>query len=119
MCIRDSFWLDVDDHARLWIDGNLLIDWWTFPAAPSSMLHAEYNFTAFETYEIVLEYRDILGNATSRLLWSSDSTPITAVPSSSLYYRVSCGCGMWCSLLLSYYYSDLPLTAGTHPRQSF
>ena len=101
-----SFWLDVDDHARLWIDGNLLIDWWTLPGAPSSMLHAEYKINALETYEIVLEYRDILGNATSRLLWSSDSTPITAIPSSSLYYRVSSCRGLWCSLLLSYSYSD-------------
>jgi len=82
-----TFWLDVDDHARLWIDGHLLIDWWTFPLS-SSMLHAEHNLTEFETHEIILEYRDILGNATARLMWSSESTPIATIPSSSLFYKV-------------------------------
>jgi len=81
-----TFWIDVDDHARMWIDGQLLIDWWTFPHV-SSMLHAEHDLSAFETHEIILEYRDILGNATARLLWSSESTPITAIPSSSLFYK--------------------------------
>lgn len=82
-----TFWLDVDDHARLWIDGHLLIDWWTFPGV-SSMLHAEHDLNEFETHEIVLEYREVLGNATARLLWSSTSTPIATVPSSSLFYKV-------------------------------
>ncbi|KAL7444122.1 hypothetical protein ACHAXM_009872 [Skeletonema potamos] len=81
-----TFFLDVDDHARMWIDGHLLIDWWTFPPS-SSMLHAEHNLTKSESHEIILEYRDILGNATARLMWSSESTPIATIPSSSLYYK--------------------------------
>ena len=81
-----TFWLDVDDHARLWIDGHLLIDWWTFPHA-SSMLRADHVLSEFETHEIILEYRDLLGNATARLLWSSENTPITTIPSSSLFYK--------------------------------
>ena len=82
-----TFWLDIDDHARFWVDGILLIDSWVFPPA-SGLLHAEYNLTAHGTHELVLEYRDILGNATARLLWSSANTPLTAIPSDSLFYKV-------------------------------
>lgn len=82
-----TFWVDADDHVRMWIDGHLLIDWWTFPLA-SSMLHAEHNLTEFETHEIIMEYRDIAQSATARLLWSSESTPIATIPSSSLFYKV-------------------------------
>ena len=82
-----TFWLDVDEHARLWIDGVLLIDSWTF-SPTSRMLHAEYDLNALEPIELVLEYREILGNATARLLWSSASTPLAAIPSSSLFYKV-------------------------------
>lgn len=83
-----TFWLDVDDHVRLWIDGILLIDSWTF-SPTSGMLHAAHDLTALETHELVMEYREILGNSTARLLWSSANTPLTAIPSSSLFYKVS------------------------------
>ena len=83
-----TFWLDIDDHIRLWIDGILLIDYWTF-SPTTGLLRADHDLIAFETYEIILEYRDILHNATARLLWSSLSTPITAIPPSSLIYKVS------------------------------
>jgi hypothetical protein len=111
-----TFWLDIDDHARLWIDGNLLIDWWSFSPA-LSMLHAKHTLTAFELYDIILEYRDILGNATARLLWSSESTPITTIPSSSLFYKVSY------SHELAVFKTRLPSECsfgciGAHPRQS-
>ncbi len=82
-----TFWLDMDDHARLWIDGILIIDWWGFPPS-SGLLNAEYDLVAFEAHYIVLEYRDISFSGTARLLWSSENTPIQAIPSSSLFYKV-------------------------------
>ena len=82
-----TFWLEVDDHARLWVDGYLLIDSWTF--SPSSgMLQAQHELTAHETHEVVLEYREILGNASARLLWSSTNTNMTVIPSKSLFHKV-------------------------------
>ncbi len=82
-----TFWLDVDDHARLWIDGVLLIDSWTF--FPSSgMLQAQHNLTSRKMHELILEYRDIRGQASARLLWSSASTNISVIPSESLMYKV-------------------------------
>ena len=83
-----TFWVDADDLARLWVDGILLIDSWTFPST-STMLHAEHNLTATKAHEVIMEYREIVGNATARLLWSSTSTGITAIPSSALFYKVS------------------------------
>lgn len=85
-----TFWLDIDDQARLWIDNELIIDWWTFPRT-SSMLNAERELKASEAHDIVLEYRDLTGNATARLLWSSPSTPLSAIPSTSLFYRERVG----------------------------
>jgi hypothetical protein len=83
-----TFWIDPGDHARLWVDGILLIDSWTFPST-SIMLHAEHDLSATKAHEVVMEIREIVGNATARLLWSSTSTHITAIPSSSLLYKVS------------------------------
>ena len=83
------FWLDVDDQARLWIDDELIIDWWAF--SRSSAMHAEHELQAFVTHDIVLEYRDITGNATARLFWSSLHTPFSAIPSSSLLYKEQIG----------------------------
>jgi hypothetical protein len=83
-----TFWVDADDHVRLWVDGILLIDAWAFSPI-STMLHAERDLTAAKTHEVVMEYRDVVGNATARLLWSSTSTGITSIPSNSLFYKVS------------------------------
>jgi len=85
-----TFWLDIDDHVRLWVDGTLLIDSWAFSSASSvsNLLHAEHDLMALHAHEVIMEYREISGNATARLLWSSASNPLTAIPSSSLYYKV-------------------------------
>ena len=87
-----TLWLDVDDHVRLWVDGILLIDSWTFfsPTLTSDLLHAKHNLTAQTPHEVIIEYREISGNAKARLLWSSESdATLTAIPSSSLFYKVS------------------------------
>ncbi len=99
-----TFWLDADDHARLWVDGILLIDSWTFTST-STTLHAEHSLTATKAHEVVMEYREIDDNATARLLWSSKSTGITAIPSSSLFYKV--GMTIWHAY--SHLYSRLTL----------
>ncbi len=82
-----TFWLDADDHARLWIDGILLIDSWTL-SPTSGMLQAQHDLTSQEKHELILEYRDIRGKASARLLWSSASTNISVIPSESLMYKV-------------------------------
>ena len=83
-----TFSLDIDDHARLWIDGSLRIDSWDF-SPTEDMLHTKHFLKAHEMHALVLEYREIRGNATARLLWSSPSTPLTAIPSASLFYKVN------------------------------
>ena len=74
-----TFALDIDDHARLWIDGNLLLNSWAF-SPTSDLLYAEHDLTALGTHEVVIEYRNVLGDATARLLWSATSTPPSALP---------------------------------------
>ncbi|KAL3778635.1 hypothetical protein HJC23_001584 [Cyclotella cryptica] len=81
-----TFWLDIDEQARLWIDGVLLIDWWSY-SPTSAMLHAEHDLKAFATHEIVIEYRDITDYAQARLLWSSQSTPLSVIPPARLLYK--------------------------------
>ena len=85
---RYALALEVDDHARLWIDGSLLLDAWTF-APTDDLLRAEHDLEAHQMHEIILEYREVLGNATARLLWTSASTPLAAIPSSALFYKVN------------------------------
>jgi hypothetical protein len=85
-----TFWLDIDEHARLWIDDELVIDWWTFSAS-SHMLQADCELSALTAHDIILEYRDIAGNATARLLWSSENTPMSTIPSSRLFYKERIG----------------------------
>lgn len=81
-----TFWLDIDDQARLWIDDELIIDLWDIsPSSP--MGHAECELRAYKPHEILLEYRDITGNATAKLLWSSQSTPLSTIPSTNLFYK--------------------------------
>lgn len=86
-----TFWLDVDDHVRLWVDGILLVDSWSFSSVStgSSLLRAGHDFTAKHAHEVIIEYHEISGNATARLLWSSANTPLTTIPSTSLYCKVS------------------------------
>lgn len=76
----------ANDHARLWIDGELVLDHWHENAAylePPRALH----LLGSALYEIVLEYREVTGDAYAVLLWSTPSSGpnATVVPQSHLY----------------------------------
>eukprot|EP00956_Cyclotella_meneghiniana_P022586 scaffold42858_cov61-Cyclotella_meneghiniana.AAC.3 len=87
-----TFWLDIDDQARLWIDNELVIDSWAFSSSlSSSMPHVERKLQASVPHDIVLEYRDITGSAKARLLWSSPNTTLSAIPPSNLLYKERVG----------------------------
>ena len=67
-----TFYTNADDGARLWIDRVLLIDTWSNRAAETSataILQANY------LHDIIVEYKELLGNAYAELRWSSPSTP--------------------------------------------
>ena len=73
---------------RFWIDSVLLIDAWDDSAAKSDagLVSGELGMTKGKAHEIIIEYRDLAGDATLKFFWSSASTPFDVVPSSALFY---------------------------------
>lgn len=80
-----KFLVNADDQARLWINGELILDHFQerqVNLQPSRAL----NLSADSLYEIVLEYREINGPAFAQLMWKTPGATIFAViPSSNLY----------------------------------
>jgi hypothetical protein len=83
-----TFYTTNSDGARLWVNGQLLVDDWMdqWPAEESGSLA----LAAGQQYPITMEYyRDGNGNdggdATAALAWSSQSTPMAVIPQSQLY----------------------------------
>ena len=62
--------IDADDHARLWVDGSLLIDHWHEQRADLEPFRT-VSFEKDALYEVVMEYREVRGDAYARLMWTS------------------------------------------------
>jgi ferric-dicitrate binding protein FerR (iron transport regulator) len=79
-----TFYVIADEGARLWIDGNLVVDGWKnargvkLPSEPTTLI-------AGRTYDLKLEYHESKDKAGIQLLWSSPSTPRASVPHSQLH----------------------------------
>jgi PA14 domain/Carbohydrate binding module (family 35)/Carbohydrate binding module (family 6)/K319L-like, PKD domain len=78
-----TFTVRNDDLAKLWVNGQLLINDTTPGGTADNSV--TLNLVAGETYDIRLEYTDVSGAANVQLLWSSPSTPQTVIPVSQLY----------------------------------
>ena len=79
-----TFHVNTDDGARLWLNGNLIIDaWWDQGATE----HAgqPIQLVAGQKYPIRLEWYDNTLSATCELRWSSPSTPKQVIPSAKLH----------------------------------
>lgn len=64
--------IDADDNARLWLNGDLLIDHWQFQGVQYEP--PRYVMLSVDSLnEIVMEYRDIVGDAFARLMWKPPS----------------------------------------------
>jgi acetyl esterase/lipase len=72
-----------DDGARLWINGVQLINDWT-GHPPQTNTSAAVALVAGQAYDIVMEYFEGTSTAVAKLLWSSASQPLEAVPASQL-----------------------------------
>jgi hypothetical protein len=78
------FKVEADDHARLWIDGELILDHWHeryVNLEPSRVVH----LTADMLTEVVLEYREVRGDAYARLMWGYNGANLTVVPQKNLF----------------------------------
>jgi regulation of enolase protein 1 (concanavalin A-like superfamily) len=76
-----------DDRARLWLNGELLLDEWYEHGEQVSS--AVVNLEAGRRYALRLEYFENRGRAVVKLRWSSPSTPQQVIPQSQLYSRIS------------------------------
>ncbi|MGW0734041.1 alpha-L-fucosidase [Streptomyces sp. NPDC002851] len=72
-----------DDKARVWIDGELVLDAWT-PHGPR-IDKAEVRLTAGTRHAIRIEYAEQTGEAHMKLLWSSPGQEQQVIPSTQLY----------------------------------
>jgi hypothetical protein len=76
--------LQVDDGARLWLDGRLVIDCWRW--SPGNYSTAEVDLTD-RPHEIRIEYFELQGDASVRLSWAQkDGFAMQPVPSSALFH---------------------------------
>lgn len=80
---RYTFHVVSDDGARLWVDGQQLIDAWCDQAATERL--GSINLQGGRRYDIRLEYFENGGQASAKLLWSSPSVPKRVVPTGRLY----------------------------------
>ncbi|CEL98343.1 unnamed protein product [Vitrella brassicaformis CCMP3155] len=77
-----TFYLDVDDSARLWVDDTMIIDKWTVCCQEFwGKIALTQNFYT----PIRIDYREESGPAKIDLLWSSFSQPKQTIPSESLF----------------------------------
>lgn len=67
-----------DDGARLYLDGQLVLDGWASSA--SSPLSGSITLTAGRAYNVRYEFKDNAGGATSRLRWSGPGVSDQIVP---------------------------------------
>ncbi len=78
-----TFYTKTDDGARLWVDGNQIVNKWQNQTA------TEWSGTAVLTagrkYDIKMEYYDNTGDALAQLRWSSASQAKQIIPQARLY----------------------------------
>jgi len=83
-----TFSLVADDGVKLWVDGLLIINFWS-----RRNLEAEGTIALMggQLYNIKLEYMEMNGNATCILKWRSVSQNYEVISSSRLYYSTTSG----------------------------
>jgi regulation of enolase protein 1 (concanavalin A-like superfamily) len=76
-----------DDRARVWLNGELLIDeWYEYSEQTSTALA---NLEAGKRYLLRVEYFENRGRALAKMLWSSPSTPQQVIPQSQFYSHLA------------------------------
>ena len=90
-----TFYTQSDDGIRLWVNGVQLVDNWQNQSVTEKS--GSIALVAGQKYDIVVEYYENTGDAVTKLLWSSASTPKSIIPKSQLYTHapaVSTGTGL-------------------------
>jgi hypothetical protein len=79
-----SFATSADDGVRLWVGGQLLIDNWVDQAV-TTKTSAPVALAGGSRYDVRMEYYELGGLATARLLWASPGQAQVVIPQSQLY----------------------------------
>ncbi len=78
-----SFIVNANDGARLWINGQLLIDQFSNSSVVNAT--ATIDLIAGRKYDIQMEFRENTGAASAKLEWSSNSLAREVIPTERLY----------------------------------
>lgn len=78
-----TFYTTTDDGVRLWINGQLVINSW-INQAPTERT-GSIALTAYQKYDITMEYFENTGGAVARLSWSSPGQVKQIIPQTQLY----------------------------------
>jgi hypothetical protein len=78
-----TMYVTGDDGARLWVNGQLVIDAWL---PDTTFTHAgRINFQGGQLYDVKLEYREDTGRSQVKLAWMSPSQAKQTVPTTALF----------------------------------
>ena len=81
-----TFFVRSDDGARLWVNGQQIINNWTDHAATENS--GTITLTAGQKYAVKLEFYEKGGQAVSQLSWSSPGQAKQIIPATQLYPAV-------------------------------
>ena len=79
-----TFYTFSDNGARLWVDGQLILDAFT-SHPPREDVSTTISLVAGQKYNIRLDFFEAYSGAAMKLLWSSNSVPKSVVPMTQLY----------------------------------
>ena len=77
-----TFYTSTDDGARLWVDGQQLVNSWVDQG--TTEYRGTIDLVAGNTYSLIMEYYENGGGAVAELRWSSPSTPKQIIPQAAL-----------------------------------
>jgi mono/diheme cytochrome c family protein len=78
-----TFYTDTSDGARLWVNGQLLVDKWVDQGWVT--WSGQIPLVAQQRYNIEMDYFQDGGDAQAQLYWSSLSIPMNIIPETQLY----------------------------------
>lgn len=81
-----TFYTLSDDGVRLWVDGQLLIDNWTYHGVTENS--GSISLKKGKQYDLKMEYFESAGNAVAKLLWSSETQEKKIISATSLVSEV-------------------------------
>lgn len=67
-----TFFGDMDDGVRVWVDDQLIIDRWSYDSNPAQ---GQISLTAGKEYRVRVDFFDSGGAARANLLWSTPTRP--------------------------------------------